>query len=375
MTDIDPSEQIQQAHRSGATFGISLAEVILIVLFVVLLLLIFSSEGIERAQSDLAAEREKREEAERVIQAVQRSTDKDLESLPMDWNAIVLGYEDNVQQLVEDKQALLDEIAKMEDKYEALKEIAYSTRGGDTTICTYEEATDDADGKASVSLASIWIQDNRIVFLQKAISDPSKIIDFYLSPYDPTPALEIIGRFSTGQIISHSEFESTNQLLDDIGDEYETDTRANCRYTYDYYFDDRISPDRLNTFFRRYLPGQRISEKEVAAILWSNGLTLAKFRGAGGRGRASGSAVEEPKVLKRAKPRMPRRVRKYGDVVLTYYIDITGKATHIEVVSTPSPALGRAAKSALEKFKYEPKKIDGEAVFSDLMTIKFKFEK
>ena len=268
----DTSEQIQQAHRSGAVFGLSLAEVILIILFVILLLLIFSGRENKQVSTDLSQETAKRENAEQLLADAERALtsvisdciDQPLEELPSDWQTILT----DCQERNNDTEPKPIEPPPDDPSLNGVK-------GGDTTICTYEVAN-NTRGKKSVPIASIWIQNNRIIFLGKHIQNESDIIDFYSNPYDPSSALEVIASYSVGQIVNDADFEYMNQKLDAIGNRYETEERAKCRFSYNYYFED-ITATRLKSFFKRYQPGIEISRDDMTAILARQGIDMKKL--------------------------------------------------------------------------------------------------
>jgi len=87
-----------------------------------------------------------------------------------------------------------------------------------------------------------------------------------------------------------------------------------------------------------------------------------------------GGQVKEPKLLSSTLPVYPafaKEAHVEGDVVIRTTIDKNGSVTHMEVVSGPT-MLRQAALDALNRWKYEPSKLDGQAVSVQmLVTIKF----
>lgn len=415
------TEQIQNAHRQGATFGLSLAEVILIVLFVILLLLIFSEGERESAEEALAS-----------------AIDLENSEVPPDWIAIVTEWqqqgeeinslrgqlEENEKEnenLVQENNSLAAETTEQDVENSALKDqinqlraLAESFRGGDTTICTYLPA-DDEDFKQSISLASIWVKNDHIIFLEGLIDSPENIIDYYLSPYDPSEAIAIINKYSTGDLVSREDFSITNQSLDQIGDNYETETRARCRYTYDYYFENDLPTDSFDRFFTRYLKGTKLDEEYVSETLSSVGVSIESL----GISPLSSSELQqlpenfgetdistaenainttistdrlnsvseplieiqseiiEPELISSTRPEYPRQALRRGItgvVILNFYVNESGEPFNIQVVESPNQALQNAAIESLMSSIYRPKLEDDKPVISDIMTRSFRFE-
>jgi TonB family protein len=87
-----------------------------------------------------------------------------------------------------------------------------------------------------------------------------------------------------------------------------------------------------------------------------------------------GGQVKEPKLLSSTLPVYPafaKEAHVEGDVIIRTTIDKNGNVTHMEIVSGPT-MLRQAALAALGRWKYEPSKLDGQAVAVQmLVTIKF----
>lgn len=89
----------------------------------------------------------------------------------------------------------------------------------------------------------------------------------------------------------------------------------------------------------------------------------------------AGGLVQEPKLIASAMPVYPMAAKNsgiQGDVVIETTIDKDGNVAGMRVVSGPA-VLRQSALDALRKWKYEPSKLDGEAITVQMMvTIKFR---
>jgi protein TonB len=76
------------------------------------------------------------------------------------------------------------------------------------------------------------------------------------------------------------------------------------------------------------------------------------------------SPAATARLVARSFPEELRRANAGGTVQLQFVIGANGKVEpgSIEVVSTPAPALGQAAKTVAEKMEFVPGKKDGSAV-------------
>jgi protein TonB len=87
-----------------------------------------------------------------------------------------------------------------------------------------------------------------------------------------------------------------------------------------------------------------------------------------------GGHVAEPRLVYRALPVYPANAKQagvQGDVVIKTTIDQKGSVVDMHVVSGPM-ILRPAALDALRRWKYEPSKLDGQAISVQmLVTIKF----
>jgi TonB family protein len=88
----------------------------------------------------------------------------------------------------------------------------------------------------------------------------------------------------------------------------------------------------------------------------------------------TGGKVAEPRLISRALPVYPQNAKQAGiggDVVIKTTIDQKGNVVDMHIVSGPL-MLRQAALDALKRWKYEPSKLDGQAIAVQmLVTIKF----
>ena len=57
-------------------------------------------------------------------------------------------------------------------------------------------------------------------------------------PYDPSEALAQIENWDLGATIGYEEFSVISRELSRIGDDYASDERENCRFYFNWYFDE-----------------------------------------------------------------------------------------------------------------------------------------
>lgn len=88
----------------------------------------------------------------------------------------------------------------------------------------------------------------------------------------------------------------------------------------------------------------------------------------------TGGMVQQPRLIRSAPPVYPqfaRSTQASGEVVVDALIDTTGKVTAVKVISGPV-LLRQAAMETVRQWKYEPARLDGQAVAMHL-TVKVEF--
>lgn len=88
-----------------------------------------------------------------------------------------------------------------------------------------------------------------------------------------------------------------------------------------------------------------------------------------------GGRVQEPRLIRSVPPAYPqlaKSIRVSGDVVVDALIDTAGNVTAVKVISGPD-LLHRAAMETVGQWKYEPARLDGQAVAMHLsLTVRFR---
>ena len=92
--------------------------------------------------------------------------------------------------------------------------------------------------------------------------------------------------------------------------------------------------------------------------------TTSSAPGSPVRGTVTGGQLEKPRLLSSPAPTYPQRARQAdveGVVVIDAFVDETGKVIDMKVISGPA-MLVHAALDALRTWKYEPARLNGEAI-------------
>ena len=383
-------EDLQAANRKGYTLGLSMAEVMLIILFTLLLFLVHVSDendnnklvldncGAFCEEPGLLQSIHDKPEMLKLIRIF-----KDKPETLNDWISITQGEPDTLK-IIENSLNLASQqkkkIAELKEELEIAKSKVSSSKGGSTTICTFFPRDDEADGKISVSLATIKIDTDSITLLSKNIADKDVVIDFYGDPYSPNDALEAIKEWEVGETISNDEFARLNVALNSIGDAYETDYRANCRFSYDYYFDDSLPIVVLEKFTQQYYRGARVKPSTFEGIqnpIHDSGIEPDLFIGNEVLTEPAKDAVSYPVLLREVKPKYPPRAARRGlegEVVVSYWINIFGNTYNAKIEVSDSVLFTEPVFEAVSQYKYSPMKINGKAIVSGphTRTISFK---
>lgn len=94
--------------------------------------------------------------------------------------------------------------------------------------------------------------------------------------------------------------------------------------------------------------------------------------------RAQANNTTAPRIISRATPRYPRQLIRRGiegEVTLRFDLNNNGEVVNIRVIeSQPSGVFDRAATDALIRFRYEPAKNSGVAVYSRDHDLTFEFK-
>jgi protein TonB len=112
---------------------------------------------------------------------------------------------------------------------------------------------------------------------------------------------------------------------------------------------------------------------DMPALQFGTGVGVAS-----GEGGSTTSGSSEAMAIVKIEPQMPRAARARGIegyVVLDYSINTSGNVENISIVqSKPRRIFDGAAKQALVRWKFRPKKIEGKAVAQKNLKVKFDFK-
>jgi hypothetical protein len=278
----------QLANRKGFLVGMTLAEIMLITLFVLLLLF--------KDSDDTATQFEDIEEklGERATLLIAES---DLKLNPDSqiklyeiWETLInaqdvqnMGVEPPTESKVNDLQR---EIKRLQQQAEVLKGVV--SKAGETVICTYKEprpGREELHGP-SVALGSVLVQTDGITLLSKnrAISN-FRMVDYVGETYDPSEAVRLLNAWPMNVKLSYDEYRPMAKKIFDVGN-IEVDKRSACRFTLNYYIDPEGYPEIAKIFieqFERYFYRQQaLSEERFQLLLEdkknddSNGFTYSR---------------------------------------------------------------------------------------------------
>lgn len=278
------TEDLIDERRKGFVIGLAVSELMLLILFALLLFLV---EGLSSNQEDreivealggkeaavnLGNSIDGSSEIQRILQeqpeiidlwislttsgVIQSTTESGsvIEGLSKTLAEVESTRADLERQLVQ-QQA---EAADLNDRLTAANSaLMAGVRMGGTTLCTYSSPTVASPRPRSVPLGVVFLQEDGLTLISRGY-EPGPLIDAYGESIDPTRAVEVISSWELNKRISFDEFQVLNRTLEMLGDEYATESRQNCRYYFDYYFDD-INADTLNLWNRLNYSGVKIS--------------------------------------------------------------------------------------------------------------------
>ena len=138
------------------------------------------------------------------------------------------------------KEELVDQLARIEKENLELKasnlDLADQiiAKAGERVICTYLKTTDSSDKKRSISLGSVFVEKDGITLKSKeAMLFSEPVFDFVLRPYDVSEALMVLGEWPLGEKLSIEEFKRFGEKFVAIG-EKANENRNTCRFALNY---------------------------------------------------------------------------------------------------------------------------------------------
>jgi TonB family protein len=396
------TDDLLNANRKGYSLGISLAEIMLIILFIILLFLIRKNN--------------ENEEMVEIIEACGALCES--ENLTKISNSTFIDGILNLQEfdkewvtLESDPQSIYENLPDVFSQEESPP--LPSVKKGDTSICLYDGPKDI--GK-SYPIATIYLQNERMVILNNDISQLELAYDKYGEIYDTTDSSILFEKIARGTAFTYPEFERLNGSLDNIGDAFETETRANCRFAYNYYFDNSFSVERLDYFNTRYWPNKRISEDafkeletnigvnlveinemedhpELLSSISNNDLPITSNINTNNTIENSSSIdqniiIEEnnsldelpdlipPQWITKEIPVYPQRAKARnieGYVKISFIVSDTGVPGSIRIVESTNTIFDRAADEAIRSSRFVPAYIDEKPTISERLETLYSF--
>ena len=312
---VDPNVDIvdkQRANRRGFLTGITLAELMMITLFV-LLLLLGNYQRVEDSfggREQLTKAIEMAEEMDKVIAAsgserplsdtwrvltrkVQaflsrpEQFDRWLEQLELDPIPEIAQGQGEGEALRAEIGKLRDELAKTktklkeeQDRTTALKQNLSTERNnltenkkrmdllkveltktkvGGLVLCTYEPPGTNATelrGR-SIPLGTVYLEADGVTLIKRNETLPNmQVVDYVGDAYDMGDALTLLGDWPIHRKLDFDEFANIGRRFVSVGNR-ESDKRQQCRFSMKYYIEDKVTPHSVFTekflkyFFRQ----------------------------------------------------------------------------------------------------------------------------
>lgn len=272
-TDSDTAGlHLRRAGRRGFLIGVTLAELMLITLFVLLLLL----EGFGQLEEDLGG-RESVDAVRALAASVRGWAEEQERSLPEVWRNLLPRNEKLTETDRDRAFRRLAEERKQRDEVESelmraraqVKEL--KDKVGGLVLCAYDlPATPDARHGKSVALGTVHLQRDGITLIHKRVGlRKLEVVDKVGDPYDLTDALDQLDSWLVGTKRTFDEFRDWGEAFVRIGDR-ESERRQKCRFSMGFYIDEGVHSDVLTDVFERYFfkqPLNSISKQEYQRLI------------------------------------------------------------------------------------------------------------
>ena len=320
---VDPKYDVithQRANRRGFLLGITLAELMLITLFVLLLLLAnfqriedrfggpeplteassmgetILDAGPQRPLSDTWRILTRKVEA---LASRPEQLDRWLDEMENDPAPDIAQGEDEAETLREEVGDLRERLADTQDeldrqqdqtdqleetlsqernlmadtnnRMDLLKVELAKTKEGGLVLCMYEPPGQNASvlrGR-SIPLGTVYIEADGITLIHRnGDLAGMTVVDYVGDAYDTVEALSYLNEWPTRQKLSFDEFAARGTEFVSLGDR-ESDTRQNCRFSMNYYIEDFVTPHSVFTdvFSRYFFRQSDISKAEFEQLL------------------------------------------------------------------------------------------------------------
>ncbi len=319
--------EIGRANRRGFLVGITLAELMLMILFVLLLLnrnfQLEAMEAVEieeefggtqslseaRSMAQQLAEVQSRTELSETWRTLTRTV-KELSSKPERLDRWLEDLEDNpmpeISQKTDREEAMRDEIRSLRSELvnaetaveraenhsrrleeqlhtqqsrleeeasrrDALSAELAQAKAGELVICTYEPpgpgSVSSLRGR-SVPLGTVHLQADGITLIEKNTELRSvRLVDYVGDSYDASEAAELLEDWPVNEKLSFAELSSIGSRFVEIGNRA-AEKRARCRFSMNYYIEDFITPHSVLLTFERFFFQQfRISDSQYEELM------------------------------------------------------------------------------------------------------------
>lgn len=297
MKSLNVSKQ-SKASRRALLLGLTLAEIMLVILFSLLLLLgatasqqnqesKFGQIVMEESLATLGVDsdiEEAEESLRNLLRELYRNKRSD-ESISDTWqrvsesiiasnndadSGVETSYQDlvdDVNRLEKDNEQLIAEFEQAADKLseannyiEALVGQLDSTRGGATPPCLYRspEPGSGLIRGVSVPVGLVKILDQQLIYEQIYLESLDvNLVDFWGRQVDVSDVRSHLEKLPIGSALSIAQFRELTSPLKNIGD-VESDLHGRCMFTADYSMEDYIPLNMFTQIFQAYfLPQQR----------------------------------------------------------------------------------------------------------------------
>lgn len=279
--------------RRGLLLGMTLAEVMLIILFSLLLLLGRQFIDLEKAQETLQeyaavigagwSKNMSEQDVETLTRLIEetKKRQKPDEEISETWETLTsqLRTERSEPDKKSDTRELLrrleeakQETEKAKEKQEAAERVAKAAqneliaKAGTPPPCIHKPGIGEQIKGSSVALGSIFLNEQGISLVNVNREIPSLgTVDFLgrRAEYD-MEAYRLITSWPEDQTLTFNEFGQLAQQIKDIGTR-ETDTKLKCLFTMNYYDEVGTSVDTFRSKFGRYfLPQRKLDQDELS---------------------------------------------------------------------------------------------------------------
>ena len=243
------AEKLASSSRKGFSVGIAVSELMLLVLFVLLLFFLDFKNNSDSTIADIGGDKtlDSLKQNDLLVRIL-RSKPQEFET----WLRLTLGDDfttaldnpqlEDISDIVEEEKQKNEDlqatIKEQKDLIEGLKEEYISARKkGGTTLCTNTGLNTEQAKLTSLPLGTVALANEGVTLLQKGFDEES-VLDEYGEPYDPSEALAQIYNWDVGSMIDYENFSVISRELSRIGDNYANEIRENCRFYFNWYFDE-----------------------------------------------------------------------------------------------------------------------------------------